>query len=180
MAYGPSLKKHSKKPLLIGLAIVGLLVVLAIGGFIGYRYAKDYSVKDPAGATMQPSNVDEVEVVVQDNQSPTPTPTTTSSIPAAEQQASTGITITSPVSNAVIKGGTKLEGSAPSGYRTVSYRLQSDDRGLVGQGELALVNNKYSGTVSAGGASGNGFIEVFVVDVNGREIKHTKVVVRYE
>lgn len=179
MAYGPSLKKPSrKKPILVGLLIVGLLAVLAVGGWYGYKYLKARSVKDPAGAKIQKTNIEDVAAEVNDNQTPTPSviQTPPGQTPAAE--SSTAITITSPAAGARNSGGTKLEGTAPN-VRTVNYRIQSDDRGLIGQGELAVINGRYSGSVAVNGASGSGFIEVFVFDTEGREQKHSKVEVNF-
>jgi hypothetical protein len=149
MAYGPAIKKNSKKPLLIGIAIVGLLVVVGVGYVWKMR-----DTNDPVAATSPQTNVEEVSIGIQDNQTATPSPIQTppGQTPAAE--SSTAIVITSPSSGETVKAGTKLVGTAPS-VRTVSYRIQSDDRGLVGQGDLAVVNNKFSGTLAATGAAGH-------------------------
>lgn len=187
MAYGPTLKSsknisnHTSKLkwLLIGVVV---LAVLGVGGFLGYRWYKDSKAKDPVTEQNQQESTQDEEVGVQDNLTPSPSATTSpvSSIPEQEQQASNsiGITISSPSAGSTVKAGTKLEGTAPAGYSKVSYRIQSDERGLVGQGELNVVKGKYSGTIGSGGASGNGYIEVFVVDANGNEQKHTKVIVK--
>ena len=184
MAYGPTLKNTSNRTSKLKwlLVAVVVLVVLGVGGFFGYRWYMDSKAEDPAAAQEQQESTQEEEVGVQDNLTPSPSATTSpvSSIPEQEQQASasTGITITSPTSGSTVKSGTKLEGTAPTSYSKVSYRIQSDERGLAGQGELNVVKGKYSGTIGSGGASGNGYIEVFVVDTNGNEQKHTKVTVR--
>lgn len=174
MAYGPAIKKNSKKPLLIGIAIVGLLVVVGVGYFWMMN-----DTQDPVAATSPQTNVEDVSIGIQDNQTATPSPIQTppGQTPAAE--STTAIVITSPSSGGTVKAGTKLEGTAPS-VRTVSYRIQSDDRGLVGQGDLAVVNNKFSGTLAATGVAGSGFVEVFVVDTQGREQKHAKVEVSFQ
>ena len=186
MAYGPSLKTTStrKSKLKWLFIIVAVLAVLGAGGGFGYKWYQDSKAEDPVAAQDQQDSTQDEEVGVQDNQTATPTPSVSaspiSSVPEQEQRAasSTGITITSPSSGATVKSGTKLEGTAPTSYTKVSYRIQSDERGLVGQGELNVVKGKYSGTIGSGGASGNGYIEVFVIDASGNEAKHTKVTVR--
>ncbi len=159
-----------------------ILAVLGVGGFFGWRWYMDSKAQDPVAAQDQQESTQEEDVGVQDNLTPTPSATTSpvSSVPEQEQQAaaSTGIIITSPTTGATIKAGTKLEGTAPATYSKVSYRIQSDERGLVGQGELNVVKGRYSATISSGGASGSGYIEVFAIGANGNEEKHTKVSVR--
>lgn len=181
MAYGPTLKNTSNRTSKLKwlLITVVVLVVLGAGGFLGYRWYLDSKAQDPIAAESPQSNVEEVSVGAQDNQTPTPSPIQTppGQTPAAE--SSTDIVITSPTNNQTIKAGTKLEGTAPN-VRTVNYRMQSDDRGLVGQGELAVINNKFSGTLVSTGVAGTGFLEVFVIDTQGREQKHAKVEVNFQ
>lgn len=181
MAYGPTLKTtQTRKPrtkwLLLGVVV---LLVLGAGGYFGWRWWQDSKAEDPVKSENQQSSTQESEVGVQDNLSPQPSSTASpvSSVPIQEQQAnaSSDISITLPTNGATVKAGTKLEGTASSQYKTVSYRVQSDERGVAGQGTLNVVNGKYSGTISSGGASGSGYIEVFVIDNNGNEAKHTKV-----
>lgn len=184
MAYGPTLKNTSNRTSKLKWLLVAVVVlaVLGLGGFFGYRWYMDSKAQDPVSEQNQQESTQDEEVGVQDNLTPSPSTTTSpvSSIPDQEQQASnsTGITISSPSAGSTVKAGTKLEGTAPTAYTKVSYRIQSDERGLVGQGELNVVKGKYSGTIGSGGASGNGYIEVFVVNANGNEDKHTKVTVK--
>lgn len=184
MAYGPTLKKQRNRPLQIGIIIVGGLLVLCVTGYYVYdKVIKPRLVKDPPAAAAQVSDSAQPEGQVQDNY-PSTAPTSSNapvkSVPAAEQQAvATSVTITSPAANSAVSGGTKLEGSAPAGFSRVSYRLQSDEKGLIGQGDLNVAAGKFSGTVYASQASGAGFIEVFVVDATGKEQGHAKVRVGY-
>lgn len=175
MAYGPTVKKKSKKPIILVAIVLGLILVT--GGAVYFWKMRE--VNDPIAAKSPQSNVEEVAVGIQDNQTPTPSPIQTppGQTPAAE--TATAIVITSPTAGQAVQAGVKLEGTAPS-VRTVNYRVQSDERGLVGQGELAVINNKFSGTLAGTGAAGSGFVEVFVIDTQGREQKHTKVEVSFQ
>lgn len=184
MAYGPTLKTTQTRRPIAKWLLIGLVVVLVIGagGFFGYRWWQDSKAKDPVTEQNQQFSTQDDEIGVQDNQSsaPSASPSPVSSIPEQERRAtqSTGITITSPTAGSTVKSGTKLEGTAPASYSKVSYRIQSDERGLAGQGVLNVVNGKYSGTIGSGGVSGDGYIEVFVIGANGNEDGHTKVAVR--
>lgn len=184
MAYGNKLKKDRKKTLRNGLIFIAVLIILVIGSLLLYQnIVKPRLVKDPPGATSQPAISEQPEAQIQDNYastSPSATTSPVSSVPKAEQQVASNIIIDAPVVNSTVTGGSKLEGSTPQGISKVLYRLQSDDRGLIGQGELNVVGGRFSGSLVATGVSDSGYIEVFILDTNGREQKHTKVVVQYQ
>lgn len=184
MGYGNRLKKDRKKSVQTSLILVGIFVVIALVFYFTYQnIIKPRLVKDPPGATSQPTNSEQPEAQIKDNNpstSPSATTPPVSSIPKQEQQVDSSIIIDLPTENATVTGGSKLEGSAPKGIFKVLYRLQSDDRGLIGRGELNVADGRFSGSLVATGVSGNGYIEVFILDANGREQKHAKVVVKYQ
>jgi hypothetical protein len=90
------------------------------------------------------------------------------------------LTITTPKANQATSNSQTLEGTAPADTQKVYYRLQSNDIGLLGQGELMVSSSRFSGKIATGGYTGRGFVEVYLVDKDGLEKNNIKTEVIFK
>lgn len=82
------------------------------------------------------------------------------------------------------KEGQKLEdGSTVSGEAKTSevrYRIKDNARGVIGQGSLAVVNGRFSGTLKINASGESGSFEIFSVNSQtGAEENNVKVAVKF-
>lgn len=152
-----------------------LIVILVAAPTLFYLYIKGYFREDPYGKNQVTQQRNSTEAGVRDNNEIE----NNNANNEAKTDSSRPI-INRPTQGQTIEQSSPLEGIAPGTENKVYYRLQSDEAGLLGQGELAVKNESFSGTIDTGGYKGPGFIEVYLFDNQGRERDNTRVEVIFQ
>jgi hypothetical protein len=94
------------------------------------------------------------------------------------QSSSGAITLKQPVSGSTIASGIEVSGSA--NVDKVQYRLIDNDRGVISQGFINVVNGSFSATISFNGHGSQGRLDVFSTNVNGAETNEVQVPVTFK
>ncbi len=120
-------------------------------------------------------NSDKGEAIISDNQG------SIDNIPSESNwiKSTTGeITLYSPSQNQLIKNGDIISGE--SELSSVSFRIIDDLSGLISTGELAVVNNKFSGSISFSTTATVGRLDIFGTRNDGAEFSNIEVGVRFK
>lgn len=94
------------------------------------------------------------------------------------KSANGNITVYSPAKNTPIKNGSTISGAATAS--TVSFRLIDNVSGVVSQGQLQVVNGKFSGTLSFSSTATQGRLDIFNTKADGSEINVVEIPVRIQ
>lgn len=181
-------KRHSKKLLIIGLAVA----VLLVGGWLLYRHQKDRPKVSPNPTptiTQLPSqpaaNNGEKKVTATtggnngtatDNQGKATTPVTSS--PSQWLTSASGvITVKQPISGATIKSGVELIGTAKASK--VQYRLLDNQTGVISEGFITVASGSFSANLSFTAHSSTGRLDVFTANDNGVESNEVQIPVNF-
>jgi hypothetical protein len=120
-------------------------------------------------------NSDKGEAIISDNQG------SIDNIPSESNwiKSATGeITLYSPSENQLIKNGDVISGE--SELSSVSFRIIDDLSGLISTGELAVVDNKFSGSISFSTTASAGRLDIFGSKTDGAEFSNIEVGVRFK
>ena len=120
-------------------------------------------------------NSDKGEAIISDNQG------SIDNIPNESNwiKSATGeITLYSPSENQLIKNGDVISGE--SELSSVSFRIIDDLSGLISTGELAVVDNKFSGTISFSTTATAGRLDIYGSRSDGVEFSNIEVRVRFK
>ena len=74
---------------------------------------------------------------------------------------------------------TSLSVSGTAKVESVHYRIKDNINGVIGQGELNVVNGTFGGELKVNTTATSGSFEIYSMDQQGREINHVKVNVKY-
>ncbi len=88
------------------------------------------------------------------------------------------IIVYSPYKNSLLRSGDKLTGT--SSLSSVSFRLIDDTSGVIAQGQLSVVNGKFSGTFNFSSSAQEGRLDVFATRSDGVEYGNIEVPVRFK
>ena len=103
---------------------------------------------------------------------------TTSTNPSQWVTSTSGnITVEQPVANASVRSGDTLSGTAK--VSTVSFRLVDNSVGVVAEGNLNVVNGKFSGKLDFTAHSSGGQLDVFSTGPNGVEVNEIQIAVNF-
>ena len=120
-------------------------------------------------------NSDKGEAIISDNQG------SIDNIPNESNwiKSATGeITLYSPSENQLIKNGDVISGE--SELSSVSFRIIDDLSGLISTGELAVVDNKFSGSISFSTTATVGRLDIFGTRSDGAEFSNIEAGVRFK
>lgn len=120
------------------------------------------------------SNQDKNEGLVVDNHG------NVGNVPSEDQWTSSNsgqITVYFPAQNALLADGDSLSGS--SSLSEISFRLIDSVSGLIAQGQITVVNGKFSGTFDFNTSANEGRLDVFGVASDGTEFSEIEIPVRF-
>lgn len=103
----------------------------------------------------------------------------TKSAPAQWIQSQSGvITVKEPIAKSFIASGFVLSGSATT-IEKAQYRLIDDKAGVISEGSVNVVGHNFSGSVNFKSFGTSGRLDVFSVDVNGKELNEVQIPVKF-
>lgn len=88
------------------------------------------------------------------------------------------ITVYSPQSGEVIRSGDTVSGT--STLPTINYRLVDSISGMIAEGELQVVNGRFSGKLSFSTPAPEGRLDFFAVRANGAEYSNVEIPLRFQ
>lgn len=91
--------------------------------------------------------------------------------------SSGNITLHSPSQGETLSSNLTVRGSAK--VNSVHYRIKDNVNGVIGQGELTVVNGTFGGELRIHTEASSGTFEIYSLDQQGREINHVEVNVKY-
>lgn len=91
--------------------------------------------------------------------------------------SSGNITLYSPSQGETLSSSIAVKGSAK--VNSVYYRMKDNINGVIGQGELTVVNGTFGGELRIHTEASSGSFEIYSLDQQGREINHVKVNIKY-
>jgi len=170
--------------------ILATIVLLALAlGIVGFTLWKNQSIhlatettsKEPSSQSNFTSG-GKREVVPSTNNEGIITDTggNTSSIPPSgdwSSSASGAITVYSPAKNSLLSTGQILSGI--STLDRVSFRIIDSVSGVIAQGSLGVVGNKFSGNFSFDTTAKEGRLDIFTVNADGVESNVIEIPVRF-
>lgn len=92
--------------------------------------------------------------------------------------ASGAITLTGISANDLLSNGEYLTGNATVGQ--IQFRIVDDTVGVLAQGQLSVVNGKFSGTLHFTPRGSTGRLDVFSYGTSGSEINSVEIPVRFK
>lgn len=189
------LRKHRKKIIILAVAIV--LVAAASVAFVLYRRSKQEAATKQittAGNPVVETTPDTSDKAAGDD--PEKSPSITNS--ASNQSGATdtngqaqpnsndpsqwivaksgNITVKQPLTNATLKPGGSLIGSAKVGE--VYYRLIDNKVGVVAQGTLSVNSGNFSGNLQFQTSATDGRLDVYSLGIDGSEINEIQIAVK--
>jgi hypothetical protein len=182
-------KQPSTKKYRIIYVVILFLVVLC--GSLGYLYWKNQqtNVSDNTETTSRQPSAQSTftgagkKEIVQSNSNEgvvTDTGGTISTLPPSSDWSSSTsgvITVYSPAKNSLLSSGQTLSGKSSAGR--VSFRLMDSISGVIAQGSISVVNDKFSGTFSFATSAKDGRLDLFTTDSNGVESNGVEIPVRF-
>lgn len=155
------------------------MAVIAVAGFFIFRGNDNNQGQTPAdGQSGTPSASQPTEKTsgsgehaqggATDNRGSDVKPTTDSVSSASGQ-----ITLYTPQAGSTLSSGGTISGSAK--ISAVQYRLVDDSVGVLAQGELKVVNGKYSGTVQFKPRASTGQLDIFSYNQSGAEVNSISI-----
>lgn len=181
--YQSSVKQTLRKPLLLGLAAL-LIILLAYVLFNHYYLNRKQNTPNPQTTVSGPSKATGLKTanstsrdqsLATDNQGVTPSTTTN---PSEWVTSSSGvITVKQPVNNSVLKSGDTLFGSAK--VNQIQYRLIDNQVGVLAQGPISVVRGSFSVTLHFRQVGSSGRLDVFSFDSQGAEVNEVQIPVRF-
>ncbi len=95
--------------------------------------------------------------------------------------ASTGkITVAGLASGGLLTSGMQLHGTTATDVTQVQFRVIDEEVGVLGQGQLKVVNGSFSGTLQFTPRSDTGRLDVYSFDTAGSEINNIEIPVRFK
>jgi hypothetical protein len=92
--------------------------------------------------------------------------------------ASGVITLQQPIDGATLKTGDTIRGIAT--VESIQYRLEDNRMGVIAQGNLSVVDGKFSGILQFTPKGTNGTLDIFTFDPSsGAEINHADINVKF-
>lgn len=91
--------------------------------------------------------------------------------------SSKNITLYNPAKNQHIKSGDVITGKA--NVQTVYYRINDDINGMISNGQLKVVDGKFSGVINVNTRAKNGTFEVYSFNAEGQEVNNISIEVAY-
>ncbi|NBX98005.1 hypothetical protein EBQ81_04035 [bacterium] len=88
------------------------------------------------------------------------------------------ITVYKPQKNSLLTKGAVLSGE--SRLSVVNYRLIDDISGMISQGQLGVVNGKFSGTISFNTNATGGRLDVYGATDSGNEFSNVEIPIRFK
>lgn len=176
-----------------GFWVIVIIAVVLMGGVAGaIAYHKH---KQPEAKTTSTSKTAQNDYSDGDNRTPQEgsgnaqggatdnkgddTPTTPNS--PSTSSANGVITVAGLAQDSQVGSGDVLHGTVTDKTLTqVQFRIIDDSVGVVGQGQLAVVNGSFSGTLSFTSRSGTGRVDVYSFDSMSSEINTVEIPVRFK
>lgn len=87
------------------------------------------------------------------------------------------ISVYSPVKNSILSSGQILSGQSANG--DVSFRLIDNISGMIAQGKISVVNNKFSGLFNFDTKATEGRLDVFIASADGTESSVVEIPIRF-
>jgi hypothetical protein len=169
------------------LAMVIILIVAS--GVIGYLWLNRQSAGESVKTTSKEPSAQSSftnggkREVVQSNKNEgiiTDTGGNVSSLPPSSDWSSSAsgvITVYSPAKNSILSTGQALLGE--SSADRVSFRLIDSVSGVIAQGSIGVVNDKFSGSFSFKTTAQEGRLDIFTTSSDGVESNLVEIPVRY-
>ena len=88
------------------------------------------------------------------------------------------ISVHNPIKNSILSTGESLSGESTS--KTVSFRLIDSVSGMIAQGKLNVVNNKFSGVFDFKTTASEGRLDVYIENDNGSESSTLEIPIRFK
>jgi len=178
----------TKKSRIIFVVIVFLAVLF---GFLGYLYWKSQqtNISNNAETTSKQPSAQSTftgagkKEIVQSNKNEgvvTDTGGNISTLPPSSGWSSSTsgvITVYSPAKNSLLSSGQTLSGKSTA--ERVSFRLMDSVSGVIAQGSIGVVNDKFSGTFSFVTSAKDGRLDLFTTDNSGVESNVVEIPVRF-
>lgn len=185
----PKYKKNNRNKKI--LLVVVVAVLLAVGGYFLYQkiYKKNVDAGDRTTSTAPSAQENFTEggdrpiatspenkgnAAVADNQgqiATTPDKSLWSTSKTGE------ITVYTPSKNILLVNGDVIAGE--STLNIVYYRIIDEVSGMIAQGQLGVVNGKFSGAISFSTTATNGRIDIYGANDSGKELGNVEVPVRF-
>ncbi len=88
------------------------------------------------------------------------------------------ITVYTPVNNQLLSSGSALSGE--STLPTVSYRVIDNVSGVINEGQLIVVNGKFSGSINFLTSASEGRLDIYSSNEDGIEFSNIEIPVRFK
>lgn len=127
------------------------------------------------GGNRTPQQANKNEGIVTDNNG------NISNIPPADKwtkSASGAITLYTPVKGELLQSGSSLSGEANIAY--VSFRLIDDVSGMISQGNLKVVNGRFSGIFNFKTTGSVGRLDIYSTEQDGSEMNSIEIPLRFK
>lgn len=173
--------------------IILILSVALLGGYLVYAAYNNmwpFPAKSPSSTNTNTTVPNDNEEYVQNgggsgqDDSPTAgsgiTDTEGKNVNASNSGVSSdsqNITLYNPVKNQRLKSGDSITGKAST--QTVYYRISDDINGMISNGQLKVVDGKFSGIINVNTSAKNGTFEVYSFNTEGQEINNINIEVTY-
>ena len=187
-----SKKNSSRKTPIVVIAILVIVAVVA-GIYISKRNDKNAESIDTAAKTTSTAASAQENY----NSGSDRTPSTTNSNDGAATVTDTNgnqatsadksqwtvsksgeITVYSPIKDQILSNGATLSGA--SSLPVIYYRIIDNISGMITQGQLNVVNGKYSGTVNFTTKATEGRLDIYGADDSGKEFSNVEVAIRFK
>ncbi len=97
--------------------------------------------------------------------------------PGVWTTSSTGeVTVQNPYPNKILRSGTEISGT--SSLQKVSYRIIDSVSGVIAQGELTVVNGKFSGIINFSSSATEGRLDIFGAHSDGSEFSNVEIPIK--
>jgi hypothetical protein len=87
------------------------------------------------------------------------------------------ITVETPIQNSTFESGGTVAGTAS--VKQVQYTLIDNQSGVISQGFINVINNKFSASINFNSQSNSGRLDVFSTDADGREVNEVQLNVNF-
>ncbi|MEI7674498.1 MAG: hypothetical protein WCI60_02075 [bacterium] len=88
------------------------------------------------------------------------------------------ITVYTPTKDQILSNGATLSGA--SSLPVIYYRIIDNISGMITQGQLSVVNGKFSGTVNFATKATEGRLDIYGADDSGKEFSNVEVAIRFK